>query len=121
MKASIFGMGYVGAVSGACFARMGHEIIGVDLNRSKIDLINTGASPVVEEGLGELMAVARKEGRISATDDPIEAVRKSEISLISVGTPTGADGVPSLGAVDSVVRSIGDALRQKSEPHTIVV
>lgn len=121
MKISIFGMGYVGAVSGACFARMGHEVIGVDVNRGKIDLINAGSSPVVEEGLSELMAEAHRAGRISATDDPSEGVRRSEISLISVGTPTGADGVQVLGALDSVVTSIGEALRQKSEPHTVVV
>lgn len=121
MKISIFGMGYVGAVSGACFARMGHEVIGVDVNRSKIDLINSGASPVVEMGLPELIAEAHGAGRISATDDAIEAVRRSEISLISVGTPTGADGTQALGALDSVVASIGQALRRKPGPHAVVV
>lgn len=121
MKISIFGMGYVGAVSGACFARMGHEVIGVDVNRGKVDLINTGASPVVEEGLTELMAEGHAAARISATDDPVEAVLRSEISLISVGTPTGSDGAQALGALDSVVASIGEALRQKVEPHTVVV
>lgn len=121
MRISIFGMGYVGAVSGACFAQMGHDVIGVDVNRDKIDLINAGASPVVEEGLAELMAEGHRAGRISATEDPIEAVRKSEISLISVATPTAADGTQSLGALDSVVASIGQALRQKTEPHAVVV
>ena len=121
MKVSIFGMGYVGAVSGACFARMGHEVIGVDVNRGKVDMINAGASPVVEEGLSELMAEAHRAGRISATDDPIEAVQRSEISLISVGTPTGPDGGQALGALDSVVASIGEAMRRKSEPHAVVV
>jgi len=121
MKISIFGMGYVGAVSGACFARMGHEVIGVDVNRGKVDTINSGGSPVVEEGLAELMMEAQTAGRISATDDPIEAVRRSEISLISVGTPTGLRGGQALGALDSVVASIGEALRQKSEAHVVVV
>jgi GDP-mannose 6-dehydrogenase len=114
-------MGYVGAVSGACFARMGHEVIGVDVNRGKIDLISAGASPVVEEGLPELIAEAHGVGRISATDDAVEAVLKSEISLISVGTPTGVDGNQALGALDSVVASIGQALRRKPGAHTIVV
>jgi GDP-mannose 6-dehydrogenase len=121
MKISIFGMGYVGAVSGACLARMGHEVIGVDLNRSKVDLINSGSSPVVEEGLSELMTEAHRAGRISATDDPIAAVRRTEISLISVGTPTAADGGQALGALDSVVASIGEALRSKPDPHAVVV
>jgi GDP-mannose 6-dehydrogenase len=121
MRISIFGMGYVGAVSGACLARLGHEVIGVDVNRGKIDTINMGGSPVVEEGLAELMAAAHAAGKISATDDPIKAVRTSEISLISVGTPTGADGAQALGALDSVVASIGEALKQKSEMHAVVV
>ena len=68
MRISIFGMGYVGAVSGACFARMGHEVIGVDVNRGKVDTINAGASPVVEEGLSALMQEAHTAGRISATN-----------------------------------------------------
>jgi GDP-mannose 6-dehydrogenase len=121
MKISIFGMGYVGAVSGACFARMGHDVIGVDVNRGKVDMINAGLSPVVEEGLAELMAEAHRAGRISATLDPIEAVLKSEVSLISVGTPTLADGTQALGALDSVVVSIGEALKRKVDPHAIIV
>src|SRR3546814_18284387 len=89
MKISIFGMGYVGAVSGACFARLGHEVIGVDVNRGKIDMINAGGAPVVEQGLAKLMAEGRAAGRISATDDALEAVKESEISLIPVGPQTG--------------------------------
>lgn len=114
-------MGYVGAVSGACFARMGHQVIGVDVNRGKIDTINKGGSPVVEEGLAALMLEAHAAGRIMATDDPVEAVLRSEISLISVGTPTSADGTQALGPLDSVVASIGEALKQKSEMHTVVI
>ncbi len=121
MKVSIFGMGYVGAVSGACFARLGHTVIGVDVNKGKIDTINAGDSPVVEEGLAELMAEARSAGRISATDDAAEAVKNSDISLISVGTPTGANGVQSLAALDAVVAAIGAAVKQKQAPHSVVV
>lgn len=121
MKIAIFGMGYVGSVSGACFARLGHQVIGVDVNRGKVDTINAGGSPVVEEGLSELMAEVHADGRISATDDAIEAVQKSDISLISVSTPTSAAGTQNLAALDAVVASIGQALRQKSEPHTVVV
>lgn len=121
MKISIFGMGYVGAVSGACFARLGHEVIGVDVNRGKIDLINAGGAPVVEQGLAKLMAEARAAGRISATDDALKAVKESEISLISVGTPTGANGAQSLAALDAVVASIGQAIRHKNDAHSVVV
>src|SRR6185295_17939231 len=112
---------YVGAVSGACLARMGHQITGVDVNRGKIDMINVGSSPVIEMGLTELMAEAHAAGRISATDDPIKAVQETEISLISVGTPTRADGTQELGALNSVVASIGEALRQKEASHSVVV
>src|SRR3546814_17217085 len=78
MKISIFGMGYVGPVSGACFARLGHEVIGVDVNRGKIDMIHAGGAPVVEQGLAQLMAAARGDGRSSATDDALGAVRESD-------------------------------------------
>lgn len=121
MKVAIFGMGYVGSVSGACFARLGHQVVGVDVNRGKVDTINAGGSPVVEEGLSDLMAEVHASGRISATDDPIEAVRKSEMSLISVSTPTSAGGIQNLSALDAVVASIAEGLREKSEPHTVVV
>jgi GDP-mannose 6-dehydrogenase len=84
-------------------------------------MINAGRTPVVEEGLSELMAEARSAGRISATDDAIEAVMESEISLISVGTPTAADGSQSLAALDSVVAAIGQALQRKAGAHSVVV
>ena len=121
MRISIFGMGYVGAVSGACFARMGHRVVGVDINRGKIDAINAGNAPVVEEGLASLMTEAHAEGRISATDNAIEAVQGSDISLISVATPTRSDGTQELGALDSVVAAIGEGIRQKSGHHAVVV
>src|SRR3546814_160553 len=121
MKVSIFGMGYVGAVSGACLARLGHQVIGVDVNRAKVDMINAGTAPVVEQSLTKLMAEASAAGRISATDDATEAVMESEISLISVGTPSGAGGGQSLAALDAVVSSIGQAIRHKNEAHSVVV
>lgn len=121
MRISIFGMGYVGAVSGACFAHLGHRVIGVDVNRSKVDMINAGRAPVVEQGLAKLMAEAHAAGRISATEDVTAAVMDSEISLISVGTPTGVNGAQSLRALDSVVAAIGHGIREKNEEHSVVV
>jgi GDP-mannose 6-dehydrogenase len=85
MKISIFGMGYVGAVSGACFARLGHDVIGVDVNRGKIDMINAGGTPVVEEGLSELMAEARSAGRISASRPTMPS---SKHSMVGSGANT---------------------------------
>jgi GDP-mannose 6-dehydrogenase len=121
MKIAIFGMGYVGSVSGACLARLGHRVIGVDVNRGKVDAINSGRPPVVEEGLSDLMGEVHAAGRISATDDAIAAVQASDISLISVSTPTSASGAQNLAALDAVVASIGQALRQKTELHAVVV
>jgi len=121
MRIAIFGLGYVGAVSGACFAHLGHQVIGVDVNQSKINMINTGCAPVVEQGLAKLMAEARASGLISATDDVTAAVVDSDVSLISVGTPTGANGGQALGALDSVVAAIGHGIRQKNEAHSVVI
>lgn len=86
MNISIFGLGYVGAVSLACLARDGHRVLGVDIDRTKLDLIASGKTPVVEEGMIELMQAVASSGRVSVTSDTAEAVRDSEISLICVGT-----------------------------------
>ena len=121
MKISIFGLGYVGAVSCACLPEFGHDVIGVDTNPNKVRMINDGESPVVEEGINELIAAAVRSGRLRATDDVESAVLGSEISLISVATPSNPNYTPNLGAVDAVVRSIGMALRKKQWHHTIVL
>ncbi|MCB1934197.1 MAG: GDP-mannose dehydrogenase, partial [Candidatus Accumulibacter sp.] len=81
MKISIFGLGYVGAVSLACFARDGHEVIGVDIDQAKLDLILAGKTPVVEEGMVDLMAQVVASGRVRVTADVMEAVRESDVSL----------------------------------------
>ena len=121
MRVSIFGMGYVGTVSGACLADMGHDVIGVDVSAHKVAMLNRGQSPVVEELIDELVGRAAKAGRLRATEDVVDAVRGSEVSFISAGTPAGANGSPSLNAVDAVATAIGDALRRKDAEHTVVV
>jgi GDP-mannose 6-dehydrogenase len=121
MKISVFGLGYVGAVSCACLPELGHELIGVDTNPSKVRMINDGQSPVVEEGIDELIAAAVRAGKLHATDDVAKAVLGSDISLISVATPSNANYTPNLDAVDAVVRSIGAVIRRKSTHHTIVL
>src|SRR4029453_10295075 len=80
MKISIFGLGYVGAVSLACLARDGHRVIGVDIDRSKLDLIRQGKTPVVEAGMVELMAQVVASGRVSVTQDVERAMQESEVS-----------------------------------------
>lgn len=121
MKISVFGLGYVGAVSCACLPELGHEVIGVDTNPSKVRMINDGQSPVVEEGINELIEAAVRAGKLSATEDVAAAVLGSEVSLISVATPSNANYTPNLSAVDAVIRSIGTVLRSKPAHHTIVL
>ena len=117
----MFGLGYVGAVSCACLPELGHEVIGVDTNPAKVRMINDGQSPVVEEGINELIEAAIRAGKLRATDDVEAAVIGSEISLISVATPSNPNYTPNLSAVDTVIRSIGAAIRKKSGHHTIVL
>ena len=88
MRISIFGLGYVGAVSLACLSRDGHDVIGVDIDQTKLDLLMAGKTPVIEEGMVELMAQVAASGKVSVTTDAQRAVRNSEISLVCVGTPS---------------------------------
>jgi len=121
MKISVFGLGYVGVVSCGCLPELGHEVIGVDTNPLKIKMINDGQSPVVEEGMNELIATAVETGKLRATNDVEYAVLNSELSLISVATPSNPNYSPNLTAVDEVIRSIGAVLRKKTGPHVIAL
>lgn len=117
---SIFGLGYVGAVSTACFANRGHKVIGVDPDPNKIQLINSGKSPIVEPGLNDLLKQCVSKSRIHATDDPIWAVMNTDISFVCVGTPSTDDGRCDLRYLEQVSTSIGMALRHKDEYHTVI-
>jgi GDP-mannose 6-dehydrogenase len=119
MKLSIFGLGYVGCVSAACFAAAGHEVIGVDVNSVKVNIINDGLSPIVEPGVDDLMAAAVKEQRLSATTDVAQAVAETDLSLICVGTPSNHNGSLDLSYVKRVCQEIGAAL-EKKQTYTIV-
>src|ERR1051326_2397331 len=92
MKISIFGLGYIGSVTGAAFASDGHEVIGVDANPDKVALVNAGKSPVVEPGLDAMLGKAVADGKFRATMDVREAVTNSEVSLVCVGTPSQKNG-----------------------------
>ncbi|MDB5970724.1 MAG: GDP-mannose 6-dehydrogenase [Hydrocarboniphaga sp.] len=121
MDISIFGMGYVGAVCAAALADRGHGIIGVDVSKDKVDLINAGRSPIVEPGLEELLAKGVKSGKLRATSDIIDAITATSLSMICVGTPSKKSGDLDLEHIEAVCRQIGAALRGKQERHTIVV
>lgn len=121
MKVSVFGLGYVGAVSCACLPELGHDVVGVDINPLKVELIASGQSPVVEEGIEELIAAAVKAGKLTATHDVAAAVRDTEVSLISVATPALANFMPDLTALDAVVGQIGAEIAKKDGHHTLVI
>jgi GDP-mannose 6-dehydrogenase len=121
LKISIFGLGYVGAVSAACLAKNGHQIIGVDTNSFKVDSFSQGVSPIVEPGMDELLKRVVASGAVTATSDAKAAVHGSEISLICVGTPSNPNGSLHLGYVTRVAEQIGAALATKTTYHGIVI
>jgi len=120
-RISIFGLGYVGAVSLACLARDGHQVIGVDIDPVKLDLIRNRKSPILEEGIQELMRDVVNSGRVTVTDDAMQAMQDTEISFVCVGTPSAANGSQDLTAILRLAEQIGAALRHKDEFHTIVI
>ena len=120
MRISIFGLGYVGAVSLACLARDGHSVIGVDIDKAKLELIRDGKTPVVEEGMVDLMAQVAASGRVRVTTDVIQAVLDSEVSLICVGTPSAPNGSQDQSAIIKLTHDLGRAMRGKADGHVFV-
>ena len=120
MRISIFGMGYVGAVSGACLASDGHSVIGVDPNFTKVDLINSGVSPIIEKDLDVLLKDAVAGKLLSATVGPEYAVKNTDISFICVGTPSQVNGSLDLKFVRYVCMDIGKAIANKDDFHVVV-
>lgn len=121
MQISIFGMGYVGVVSAACLARDGHQIVGIDPNLTKVELINAGQSPIIEEQVPEMVEAAVDGGRLTATTDVHKAVMDSELSLVCVGTPSRDNGSLDLQHVRNVCQQIGEVLCEKNEFHTVIM
>ncbi|MGA9672629.1 MAG: nucleotide sugar dehydrogenase [Terracidiphilus sp.] len=121
MKISIFGMGYVGTVSAGCLARDGHEVIGIDPIDTKVNLINSGCTPIVEAEIGEIMAEAVRTKRLRATSDQDQAVHETDLSFVCVGTPSQVNGNLDLTYIRRVCEQIGQAIKNKAERHTIVI
>ena len=120
MKISIMGLGYVGAVSAGCLAEEGHEVIGVDPQQAKVDLINEGRTPIIERDIGDIIERNVAEGRLRATSNVLEAIRYTDVSLICVGTPSLGNGHIDLKYVKRVCEQIGEGLRNH-HGHTVVV
>ncbi|HLZ39516.1 MAG TPA: UDP-glucose/GDP-mannose dehydrogenase family protein [Candidatus Sulfotelmatobacter sp.] len=121
MNVSIFGLGYVGSVSAACFASMGHKVVGVDVSAAKVEMVNSGRSPIQEAGMNDMVAEQRAAGRLKATTDASLAVGESDLSFVCVGTPSLRSGKLDLSHVEHVMAEIGSALRQKKTHHTVVL
>ena len=121
MRISVFGLGYVGAVSAACLAADGHRVLGVDNNPLKADLLNQGRSPVIEAGLGELISEGVRAGRLRATTDCDEAMAGTDLAFVCVGTPSKGNGSLDLGYLRRVADDIGQAIRRQGSPVVVVV
>jgi UDPglucose 6-dehydrogenase len=119
MKISIIGTGYVGIVTGACFAEKGHRVTCVDIDQSKVDLINRGTAPIYERGLDDLLK--RHAGdRLRATTDLVDAVQETELSMIAVGTPFDGNEI-DLTYIKNVAKQLGHALKAKQNYHVVIV
>ncbi len=121
MNISVFGLGYVGAVTAACLTRRGHSVLGVDVQPQKVASINRGEAPIVEPGLNELLQQARTQGRLRATQSGEEAVAGTDLSIVCVGTPSMATGALDLAFVRGVTNHIAEALRTLGKRHVLVL
>jgi GDP-mannose 6-dehydrogenase len=121
VNVSIFGLGYVGAVSYGCLVRQGHDVWGVDVDPGKLDLLRRGISPIVEEGMADLIQEASSSGRGHVTDTAAEAIAATDVSFVCVGTPSRRNGSHDLNALIRVCEEIGDAIRSKDTPHLVVI
>ena len=121
MNVAVFGLGYVGSVTAACLASLGHRVIGVDTNPTKVDLVNQGRSPVAEPGIGDMVASASADGLLTATLDAAEAVAGSDIALLCVGTPSRQNGDIDLMYLENVSKNIGVALSASGQRDYVVV
>ncbi|HKA31938.1 MAG TPA: nucleotide sugar dehydrogenase [Candidatus Binatia bacterium] len=121
MRVSVFGLGYVGCVTAACLAKAGHQVIGVDITPEKVVMLNDAVPPVVEPGLGEVLAEVVWDKRLRAIASTENAVKETELALVCVGTPSRSNGRLDITAVERVAHEIGAALASRSDPFTVVL
>ena len=120
MRIAVFGLGYVGSVSGACLAKLGHDVVGVDLNKEKVELINQGSPPVTEKGLRKLTENMVRKGKLRATLEVREAINESEVAFICVGTPSTATGSIYSAHLERVCAQIGGAIYEEKARQYVV-
>jgi GDP-mannose 6-dehydrogenase len=118
---SVFGLGYVGSVTAVCLAHRENRVLGVDVNAEKVEMLNSGRSPILEPGLEQLVNESHRACRLHATTDAFKAIMETDISFVSVGTPSQRNGKLDLRGIEHVCRQIGTALRQKQNFHWIVL
>ena len=121
MNISIFGLGYVGAVTAGCLTKQGHNIVGVDVHPAKVESFNAGVPPILEPGLEDLLKSAKTKGLLRATQSWEDAIAHTEASIVCVGTPSKVSGGLDLAFVRGVVEQIGDALRKKTKSHVLIL
>lgn len=121
MKISVFGLGYVGSITAGCLAQNGHDVIGVDVNELKVAKINDGKSPIIEAQIEHIIETAVKCGKLRTTTSTEEAVLRSDVSLICVGTPGNGNGSLNLTHVEGCCEQIGRALKKKQKFHTVAI
>jgi GDP-mannose 6-dehydrogenase len=114
MNVIVVGLGYVGAVTAACLSKLGHDVVGVDIDPHKLEPLERGVSPIVEPGLGELVASGVESGRLRVSSDLAEAARDADVVLVSVGTPARSDGTVDLGFVERVTEELGELIATRS-------
>src|SRR5512147_2979130 len=121
MNISIFGLGYVGSVGMACLAELGHKVVGVDVSETKVGFINQGKSPIIENGLEQLLSEQRRKGSIQAITSAAKAVQQTDVSFICVGTPSTNEGHLNLDGIFRVSREIAKGIKQKSGFHVVAI
>jgi len=121
MKICVMGLGYVGTVAAGCLAQEGHDVLGVDPEARKVDLINAGKSPIIEKDIGEIISRQVAAGRLAASVDAIDAVQRSDLVLVCVGTPSRGNGDIDLTYVRRVCEQIGAALRSHAGAPAVVM
>ena len=121
MNISIFGLGYVGSVSVGCLSQLGHKVIGVDVVSEKVDKINNGKSTIIEPKLDDLISTGFRKNKISATSNVNDAIKKTEISILCIGTPPKEDGELNMDYIFDSVRQISHGIKEKKSFHIILV